>query len=208
MFTSATRAFRLLTTGLCLAIFCVGGMRPAAANDHYVIKQSTNSDCGPAALATLLNYYLDIPTTESEIARLSLANQYGTTLVGLEQATAAKGAAADSFRMDLKTLKSQMASYPAPVLVRLLLPEPHFVLLLDYGKRTFMMCDPSCGNIVMTEKAFLKRWLIPGLDEGYVLIASRDDERVNVARRNEVIGELQRQQQFLSQQHPAPAMRR
>lgn len=194
--------------GLAFAVVTFGVASPVRANDRYLIKQSTNSDCGPAALATLLNYYLDIPSTESEIARLSEANQYGTTLVGLEQAVSAKGAGADSFRMNLKTLKSQMSSYPAPVLVRLLLPEPHFVLLLDSDKKNMLISDPASGNIVMTEKAFLKRWLIRGIDEGYVLIASREDERVNLAHRNEVIAELQRQQQILSNKRPAPVMRR
>jgi predicted double-glycine peptidase len=172
-----------------------------------LITQSTFSDCGPAALATLLNFYLDVPTKEAEIARLSQANQYGTTLLGLEQATQAKGCGADSFRMNLATLRQQLAAYPAPVLVRLLNPQPHFALVLAIESDTVFMADPASGNTLLPLKRFLQRWQIAGSDEGYVLIAARADGRPNVKRRNETVADMRRQQAMLRNPPLAPAPR-
>jgi uncharacterized protein len=180
----------------------------AVANGRYLIRQSTNTDCGPAALATLLTHYLDVPATEREIAELAGANQYGTTLAGLERATAAKGGGGDSFRMKFSTLRDQLAAYAAPVLVRLLLPEPHFVLVLHLDGETVMIADPASGNVMLPQKSFLKRWLISGSDEGYVFIAARPDSRTNVQRRDEIIAALRKERQLLLLQSPAVAMRR
>jgi predicted double-glycine peptidase len=156
----------------------------------------------------LLNYYLDTPTSEQEIARLSGANQYGTTFAGLEYAAEAKGAGADSFRMTLTTLRQQLEAYPAPLLVRLLLPQPHFVLVLGIDGDTILMADPGSNNVMMPQKAFLQRWLVPGSEEGYVFVAARADGRTNVARRDQIVAELRRGKQQLGAQRLAPVMRR
>lgn len=197
---------------------------PLGANDRHLIKQSTGYDCGPAALATLLTHYLDVPAEEIEIAVLSGANQYGTTLLGLELAVQAKGSGAQSFRMDFGTLRRQLEAYPAPVLVRLLLPQPHFVLVLGIEEDMVLLADPASGNTMMPHKAFLQRWLIPedGIKkntddntknkaphrEGYVLIAARADGRTNAAKRVEIVSELRRQRQLLKSQQVGPLLRR
>ena len=36
-------------------------------NANYVVFQSRQNTCGPASVATLLNYYLACPTSEQEI---------------------------------------------------------------------------------------------------------------------------------------------
>ena len=202
--------------------FCLSSL--AQANDRYLVKQTTGYDCGPAALATLLTHYLDVPSQEIEIAVLSNANQYGTTLLGLELATQAKGSGAQSFRMDFATLRRQLDAYPAPVVVRLLLPQPHFVLVLGIEDDAVLLADPASGNVMMPHKSFLERWLIPenggekNADgktenkapsrEGYVLIAARADGRTNAARRDEIVSALRRQRQLLKSQQVGPLLRR
>lgn len=193
----------VLTCVLCLCL-----IHSAVANTRYLVTQSTFTDCGPAALATLLTYYLDVPAKEAEMAYYSRANQYGTTLLGLEQATQVKGCGADSFRMNLATLRQQLAAYPAPVLVRLLNPRPHFALVLGIENDVVFMADPASGNTLLPLKRFLQRWQIAGSDEGYVLIAARADGRTNVKRRNETIADMRRQQAMLRNPHFAPAPRR
>src|SRR4051812_26496934 len=95
-------AFSLLAVTLAVLAAVV------RADNRNLIVQTTSSDCGPAALATLLHYYFLIPATEKEMVTLTGATPaLGTTLLGLEKAARAKGCAADSFRMDYATLQEQ-----------------------------------------------------------------------------------------------------
>ena len=198
----------VFTCVLCLCLLHSCLTHSAWANTRYLVTQSTFSDCGPATLATLLTFYLDVPAKEAEMAWLSRANQYGTTLLGLEQAAQAKGCGADSFRMNLATLRQQLASYPAPLLVRLLNPQPHFVLVLAIENDTVFLADPASGNTMLPLKRFLQRWQIAGSDEGYVLIAARADGRTNLKRRNETMADMRRQQAMLRNPPFAPMPRR
>lgn len=158
----------------------IGFAHPARADSARLITQSTSSDCGPAALATLLTYYLDIPATEAEMMKLAHANpETGTSLKGLEEAAALKNCGADSFRMTFDLLKKQLESYPAPVIVRTLQPEPHFSLVLAVRGDEIALADPAVGNIWLSRRAFLRRWLVPGANDGYVFIAAREDGSTN-----------------------------
>ena len=137
-----------------LAVFLF--VLPVWGHAARLITQSTSSDCGPAALATLLTFYLDTPASEREMMRLATSTPAtGTSLLGLQEATAQKGCDAESFRMDFATLRNQMAAYPTPVIVRLLLPEPHFVVVLAVGDE-IAISDPASGHQWMTQKAFFK----------------------------------------------------
>lgn len=169
-------------------------MQPARADNRYVITQSTPSDCGPAALATLLRFYCDVPTDEAEMVRLTGANALiGTTFLKLQGAAEAKGCAADSFRMTLPTLQEQLKSYPMPVIVRTLLPEPHFSILLGWDGDRVLLADPAHGNLIMSKNAFLQRWFIPGTQEGFVFIATGPDEHINHERHTEIVAKMKRQ---------------
>lgn len=197
------RAWHLL---LLLAVFA---MR-AQAVPGDVVLQSTPSDCGPAALATLLDRYLDIRTTEAEMVKLTgVVPEYGSTLLQLEKAATQKGCAADSFRMDWKTLQEQVASYPCPVIVRTLNPEPHFSLLLGVQGGSVFLADPAAGHIMLTEKAFLKRFIIPTTTTGYVFIAAGPEGVLNHERRTRVLKEFEDRLQTLQTfRAPLPAFRR
>ncbi len=173
------------------AVFCLALLTPALgsaarADSARLITQSTSSDCGPAALATLLTFYLDIPAQEAEIMRLASTNPTsGTSLKGLEAAAAAKKCDADSFRMDYATLQNQLRAFGTPVIVRMLNPEPHFAVVLEANDKEVGLSDPAVGNIIMSRKAFLKRWIAPdakpSATDGYVFVAARPDGRVNAA---------------------------
>lgn len=178
----------------------------AQAKDRRLIAQSTSSDCGPAALATLLTFYLDIPSTEAEIIRLAAAEpERGTSLQGLENAVEAKGGGAQSARMDFATLQQQLKSYPAPVIVRLLLPEPHFVVVLQAGDE-MALTDPAAGHVWLKREAFLKRWLIPDSKdaEGYVFIAARADGKVDEANVQRTLRDLARARRALQTTRTSP----
>ena len=116
------RATLLIVTLLAASLLAASD---CFADTRNIVTQSTPTDCGPAALATLLRFYLDVPADEAEMMRLAKYQaDRGTTLLGLEEAATAKRCAADSFLMSYPTLKEQMAAFPAPVIVRLLNPEP------------------------------------------------------------------------------------
>ncbi len=163
-----------------LAALLGAGSGLARADNARLIRQSTSSDCGPAALATLLSFYLDVPASEQEMMRLAQSNpKTGTSLRGLESAALAKGCDADSFRMDFATLQAQIKQFKTPVVVRMLNPEPHFAVVLEAENGEIGLADPAVGNILLTRKAFLKRWLIPGAKDGYVFVAAMPDGYVN-----------------------------
>lgn len=148
----------------------------ARADSRYLVTQSTPSDCGPAALATLLRFYLGVPATEAEMVRLSNSRPgAGTSLLGLEKAATAKGCAADSFRMTFDTMRAQLAAFPTPLLVRTLNPEPHFAVVLYADDKYIFLGDPAAGNIFLRKAEFLKRWQVPGTTEGYVFVAAAPD---------------------------------
>jgi predicted double-glycine peptidase len=98
--------------------------------DKYVVKQRLDYSCGAAALATLLRYYFDEPTSEAEIlrllvARLSVDEQRlretrGFSLLDLKYAAEALGYQAAGFKLTVDDL----AQLAAPVIV--------FIQPLDY----------------------------------------------------------------------------
>lgn len=177
-------------------LFLVAGILCASvwADTRHVVTQSRSTDCGPAALATLLNYYLDVPASEDEVLRASdYRRDRGTSLLGLEKAATDKGCAAGSFLMDFVTLHQQMATYPTPVIVRTLNPEPHFSVLLGFDADYVYLADPGAGNIVLTRDAFLKRWYLPGgARQGFVFVAAAPGQRVNTDRVRRTVGDLRR----------------
>jgi len=176
------------------------------ADTRNLITQSTPSDCGPAALATLLAFYLGIPTSESEMVDLTQSDpRRGTTFLQLQQAAELKGCEADSFRMTYDTLRRQMKEFPSPVLVRLLGPEPHFAVVLEAGEKEVCLADPAHGNIILSRGAFLQRWLIRGAPQGFVFIAIAPDEFVNRDLQARVVRELKKSQRALKSPFGAPS---
>lgn len=181
-----TRLFLFCLLAVCCSL-------AARADTRNLVTQSTPTDCGPAALATLLRFYLDVPAGEEEIMRLAKYRaERGTTLLGLEGAANAKGCAADSFLMSWPTLREQMATFPAPVVVRLLNPEPHFVLLLAIENGRVFLADPANGNVALSRDAFLRRWYAPEGAEGFVFITAAPGGRVNTARVRQTVEGLRR----------------
>jgi predicted double-glycine peptidase len=223
---------KLLFSSVALALFVLvnllAGSTPVArADNRNLIVQTTSSDCGPAALATLLNFYLEIPATEKEMERLSGVNQaVGTTLLGLEKAAKAKGCAADSFRMDYASLQEQLNTFAAPVIVNLMNQEPHFAVVLQANDDYVYLADPAFGNVVYRKNDFLYHWAapvkaartetdkttdsVPGstpqenaplqstpAPEGFVFLAVGSDPRKGRELRQEMVKRLQRQIQNL-----------
>jgi predicted double-glycine peptidase len=211
---------------LALTFTCVGIVSlPAQADNRNLIVQTTSSDCGPAALATLLNYYFQIPATEKEMERLAGATPaIGTTLLGLEKAAQAKGCAADSFRMNYATLQEQLRTYAAPVIVNLMNQEPHFAVVLEAGDDYVFLADPAFGNTILRTSDFLLHWAPPVANrageesasagstpampapEGFVFLAAVPDPEAGRALRREMVARLTRQLKNLQTVAPPVAI--
>ena len=196
-----------------LIIILIGTVTSARADTRFVDTQSTASDCGPAALSTLLTYYLNVPTTEAEMVKLTGARpEIGTTFLAMEEAAKAKGCAADGFRMSYETLREQLRVFPSPVIVRTLNPQPHFMVVLALESEYVYLADPASGNIVLRKEAFLKRWLIPAslkeaTPEGYVFVAAGPGAH-NEANRWQIVQGLKQQLASLRSIQSIPAFRR
>ncbi len=65
-----------------------------------VVMQSTGYNCGPAALAAVLNN-LGINSTEQELAKLAGTDESGTTMYGLMQAAQEKGLKATGTKLSI-----------------------------------------------------------------------------------------------------------
>ncbi len=204
---------RRLFLAFFIAVLAVAGIGvKAQANTRFLLVQNGSSDCGPATLATLLRFYLDVDATEGEISRLAgLKETSGTTLLGLEEAAKAKNCLADSFLMSFPVLQKQLESYPAPLLVRILLPEPHFVLVLAVKNDLVYLADPASGNLVLPAKVFLKRWLVTEPKQssaeiqksaneeskGFVFMVATPTLHTNSTHQAQIIRELDRQMENL-----------
>jgi len=129
-------------------------------NTWETIHQSSEYTCGPAALATLLSFYLDEPATEVEIAKISGTFKEGTTtLLGLRNAARLKGHDAIGYQMTLPQLLDQLDSSTIPVLVHFQQPELHYVLVTGHlGDDYLIVSDPAVGDVVMQQADFLRRW--------------------------------------------------
>lgn len=169
-------------------------------NADYVVLQSRQDTCGPASAATLLNYYLNCPTTEAEMIRLSGSSHGGdSSLLDLQRAVGQKHCAAVSCKMTQAALQQQLQTFAVPIIVRFHSPSPHFSVLLGMDDAFCYLADPTLGNISLSKQDMADMWLVPGDQTGYALVAS-SEKGVNVVRMRQIVGALYAETQRFSLQ--------
>ncbi len=72
-------------------------------SDSEVVMQTTSYNCGPAALATVLQG-MGIGCTEYELAQIAGTDETGTTMYGLMRAAMEKGLNARGMRVKVDNL--------------------------------------------------------------------------------------------------------
>lgn len=128
-----------------------------------VLRQQEDFSCGAAALASLLTFHYGRPTAEEDVATAMRAAgdaakiaRQGFSLLDMQRYLAARGLAADGFRVTLDRLAA--AGLPAITLIDVG-GYRHFVLLKGVRGDEVLIGDPATGLKVFDRRAFEAIWL-------------------------------------------------
>jgi len=116
------------------------------------VLQSGMSDCGPAALATLLRTLGGTPPSPDSIAVLAGTGARGTTFAGLLSAARALGLSAELDRLD----PAALAALDTPVLAWV--DEGHFVTVVPGPQGSVLVLDPQVGPYRIGTPALRRFW--------------------------------------------------
>jgi predicted double-glycine peptidase len=127
-----------------------------------VVRQEHDFSCGSAAVATLLTYHYDRPTTEREAfeAMYAIGDQAkiqreGFSLLEMKTYLESLGYQADGFRVPLE----KVAHVGIPVIVLIeTRGYKHFVVIKGLQDDRVLVGDPARGVQVMSQADFLKLW--------------------------------------------------
>ena len=127
-----------------------------------VILQQYDYSCGSAALATLLTFHYERPTSEQDVFLSMYASgdqakiqQVGFSLLDMKRYLERRGLRADGFKMDLGKLIEIGA--PAITLINLF-GYNHFVVFKGAENNQVVVGDPALGVRVYTYEQFTAVW--------------------------------------------------
>lgn len=142
-----------------------------------VYKQTSNSSCAPAAMATILHRWgMDVP--ESEVAELAGTSRMGTSMPQL--ILAAQALNMDGLELHPTWELMQQINRPGILAVWVFDENgrrlPHAVALLGLDAHTAIIADPAAGDLFrLTRQEFLKIWrneYVPIFPPGDTLIGT------------------------------------
>lgn len=127
----------------------------------FVIRQTNWFTCGPAALATILDQFAGISSTEEEIIKLARPfiegrinsendKEVGFSAFSLKKAGEAKGLVTKGFQIDSSQLNQYFDNGGLPVIAHVRKPQAHFVVLIAKVKDYFVIGDPSWGRKILS----------------------------------------------------------
>ena len=166
-------AMMLVTAVLCSAATPTAQTQPIRTFPASVVFQGDSFDCGPAALATLIQLRLQRGATLLELTQtvpeLSRQEWRRVQTEGYSLGQLVTMAAAVGVRPTLRRLGAQgLAQVGLPVLVYLDLPSgPHYSVLTGMVGGQVALADPSQGAVVWPKAQFLSAWSTTGT--GYAL---------------------------------------
>ena len=139
-----------------------------------VVRQEHDFSCGSAAVATLLTYHYDRPTTEREAFEAMYATgdkakiqREGFSLLEMKTYLESLGYQADGFRVPLE----KVAHVGIPVIVLIeTRGYKHFVVIKGLEDDRVLVCDPARGVQIMSQADFLQLW-----KDGIVFAIHNDD---------------------------------
>lgn len=148
-----------------------------------VIKQQFDFSCGSAAVASLLTYHYENPTTEEEVFEAmyeagdkETIRSKGFSLLDMKNYLEANGYEADGFRVGLD--KIQESEIPAIVVVRIR-GYQHFVLIKGVSDDEVVVGDPALGTKVYTREKFEE------VRDGDIVFVIRSDRDIGAEHFNQ-----------------------
>ena len=166
-------AMMLVTAVLCSAATPTAQTQPIRTFPASVVFQGDSFDCGPAALATLIQLRLQRGATLLELTQtvpeLSRQEWRRVQTEGYSLGQLVTMAAAVGVRPTLRRLSAQgLAQVSLPVLVYLDLPSgPHYSVLTGMVGGQVALADPSQSAVVWPKAQFLSACSTTGT--GYAL---------------------------------------
>ena len=159
--------------------------KPAEIDAESLVMQSTSYNCGPAALATVLNN-IGVNVTEQELADLAGTDESGTTMYGLAQAVQAKGLKATGMKLSQDNLKKNN------IVFLNISGSTHYSVVKEVTNESVKLADPSLGNIEIPKEQFEKVY------SGYSLIISGPAENLSLYNLKEQNSTLLDNEQMLN----------
>jgi predicted double-glycine peptidase len=142
--------------------FSVSVVTLKEARFRTIIKQQYDFSCGSAAVASLLTYHYDTPTTEQDVftkmwdvGDQEKIQQYGFSLLDMKNYLEANGFRADGFRITLDKLIE--VGIPAITLINTH-GYRHFVVVKGVGGGEVLLGDPALGVRIVDRDEFEGIW--------------------------------------------------
>jgi len=127
-----------------------------------VVRQQYDFSCGSAALATLLSYHYNRPTTETdaframwEVGDKDRIRELGFSLLEMKRYLETTGLKADGFTLTLERIQEIGVPGIALIDVR---GYKHFVVIKGITPEVVLVGDPSSGVTSIPRNLFEKRW--------------------------------------------------
>jgi ABC-type bacteriocin/lantibiotic exporter with double-glycine peptidase domain len=125
------------------------------SSELTIIKQRRWSDCGPAALATVIEHH-GSPADSDYIADAVALGRGGTDLLSLSQVAKRLGFWTQGSKGSYNAIPN--LSLPVIAHVRRLLGGGHFVVVYGWNPLNVVLADPAIGIRKVSRRAFCRQW--------------------------------------------------
>lgn len=130
---------------------------------QHIVSQTLDYSCGPAVIATILNYYFNDRVTEKEIIAYLLLTtdlqkvkqRKGFSLLDLKNFAKSRGYEVVGYKMDIDFLSRLNKPVLVPIKIR---DYNHFVVFRGLRRDRVFLADPVLGHLTMRVDKFLKIW--------------------------------------------------